>query len=136
MPERRKYTKKTGSYVVAVQVALDTDGFVYRKWGANQTCKARDWLVNNEGDTYTVDCDVFHSTYRRVSPGVYEKVSPVWAEVADRAGVIHTKEGLSHYQAGAYLVYNEANGQDGYPVDAAMFEKMYEPDREGSSREP
>jgi hypothetical protein len=120
-----KYVKKKVSRVIAVQLDLDTDGFTYRKWGGTQTCKAGDWLVNNEGDVYTVDADTFEQTYRKVSPGIYEKVAPVWAEVAQQPGQISTKEGVTHYDAGAYLVYNNENRKDGYAVEAKKFEEMY-----------
>ena len=125
--ERRKYLKKTTSRVVAVQLDLATQGFNYLKWGGTQTCKAGDWLVNNNGDVYTVDRETFARTYRGVGPGVYEKVAPVWAEVAEQAGQIATKEGVTHYDAGAYLVYNDEDGEDGYAVTAMTFEEMYEP---------
>ena len=123
---RRKYRKRAGSRVVAVQLDLETEGFTYQKWGDTQTCKPRDWLVKNEDDTYTVDRDTFARTYRQVSPGVFEKVTSVWAEVAERDGVIVTKEGPAHYPAGAYLVFNDEGGSDGYFVEAEKFEKMYE----------
>jgi hypothetical protein len=90
-----KYVKKKVSRVIAVQLDLDTDGFNYQKWGGTQSCKAGDWLVNNDGDVYTVDRDTFARTYCAVSPGVYEKVAPVWAEVAEHPGQIKTKEGLT-----------------------------------------
>ena len=123
----RKFMKKTTSRVVAVQLDLDTDGFKYRKWGDTQTCKRSDWIVNNDGEVYTVDRETFARTYRAVSPGIYEKAAPVWAEVADEPGQIKTKEGVTNYEAGAYLVYNEPDGKDGYAVAAETFEKMYEP---------
>lgn len=127
MAELTRYVKKKASRVAAVQLDLDTGGFTYRKWGGTQTCKAGDWVVNNDGDVYTVDRDTFARTYRAVSPGLYEKVAPVWAEIAEHPGQITTKEGVTHYNAGAYLVYNEPDGKDGYAVDAKAFEKMYEP---------
>jgi hypothetical protein len=123
--ERREYRKKTTSRVVAVQLELETPGFTYEKWGGTQTCKAGDWIVNNDGDVYTVDRETFALTYRAVSPGVYEKVAPVWAEVAEQPGQIETKEGVTHYEAGAYLVYNDPDGEDGYAVEAEAFEEMY-----------
>ena len=58
---------------------------------------------------------------------VYVKAAPVWAVVAGRAGSISTKEGVTHYRAGAYLVYNDPEGKDGYAVEADTFEEMYEP---------
>ena len=127
MAELTKYLKKTASQVVAVQLDLETDGLTYQKWGGTQSCKAGDWLVNNDGDVYTVDRETFACTYSAVSPGIYEKVAPVWAKVAEQPGQIATKEGVTHYQAGAYLVYNDPDGKDGYAVDAETFEKMYAP---------
>jgi hypothetical protein len=127
MAARRKYVKRAHTLVVAIQLDLDTDGFTYRKWGGVQACKPGDWIVNNAGDVYTVDRDTFARTYRAESPGLYRKVAPVWAEVADRDGSIRTKEGVTHYTAGAYLVFNDEEGQDGYAVTAASFEAMYEP---------
>ena len=128
METLRRYRKKSDRFVLAIQLDLDTAGFKYRKWGAEQLCKPGDWLVDNEGDIYTIDRDVFAATYRRVQPGRYVKITPVWAEVAATAGVVKTKEGSSHYQKGDYLVYNNPDGTDAYCVEAGKFESMYEPD--------
>jgi len=124
----KKYVKKATSTVVAVQLDLETEGFTYEKWGATQTCKRGDWVVNNGGEVYTVDGDTFAQTYRCVSPGVYRKTTPVWAEIAEQAGHIRTKEGITHYDAGAYLVSNDPEGKDAYAVAADTFEEMYEPE--------
>ena len=126
MAELTKYLKKKASRVAAVQLELETDGFTYQKWGGTQTCKAGDWIVNNDGEVYTVDRDTFARTYRSVGPGLYEKVAPVWAVRTSQPGQIATKEGVTHYKAGDYLVYNGADGKDGYATDAETFEKMYE----------
>jgi hypothetical protein len=104
MDTRRRFRKKADRFVVGVQLDLDTEGFTYRKWGAEQRCKPGDWLVDNEGDVYTIDGAVFEKTYRRVSPGIYVKPVPVWAEVATEPGSVVTREGESHYQVGDYLV--------------------------------
>ncbi len=125
---RRRYRKKADQFVVAVRLDLDTDGFRYRKWGAEQRCKPGDWLVDNDGDIYSVDADTFARTYRRVAPGHYVKITPVWAERASAPGSLSTREGRSHYAAGDYLVSNEADGGDAYCVSAARFERMYEED--------
>ncbi len=124
----RRFRKKADRSVVAVPLALDTEGFTYRKWGASQQCKPGDWLVDNEGDIYTVDGAVFAKTYRRVSPGIYVKATPVWAEVASKPGSVATKEGESHYEAGDYLVSNNEDGTDAYCVSRTKFESIYEPD--------
>ncbi len=128
MGNRRRYRKKADQFVVAVQLDLDTDGFIYRKWGAEQRCQQGDWLVDNDGDHYTVDGEVFVRTYRKLSPGIYVKTTSIWAEVASEPGRVVTKEGASHYQAGDYLVSNNEDGTDAYCISAAKFESMYELD--------
>ena len=127
MPARRRYVKRADRAVVAVQLALETAGFTYRKWDGVQTCKAGDWIVNNEGDVYTVDRETFERTYRQTGAGSYVKTTPVWAEVAHEAGSVRTKEGVTHYRAGDYLVFNEEQGGDAYAVTSEKFEAMYEP---------
>jgi hypothetical protein len=127
MSKRRKYVKRATQFVTAVQVDLELDGFTYRKWGGTQRCKRGDWLVNNNGDVYTVDGQTFARTYRPTGPGAYVKTTPVWAEVAAAAGEVSTKEGSTRYDAGDYLVYNQADGGDAYAVARQDFERMYEP---------
>ena len=128
MTPRRRYRKKADQFVVAVKLDLDTPGFTYRKWGGDQRCKPGDWLIDNQGDVYTVDAAVFAKTYRSVGPGIYVKTTPVWAEKATQPGSVATKEGRSHYSAGDYLVSNIEDGTDAYCIAAAKFESMYEPD--------
>jgi hypothetical protein len=127
MSELNRYRRRPGAEITAIQIDLDTDGFSYRKWGATQACKRGDWLVDNGGDIYTVDQEVFASTYRAVGPGRYAKATAVWAEVAKAPGVIETKEGATHYQAGDYLVYNAPERGDGYAVKPEKFRELYEP---------
>jgi hypothetical protein len=122
----REYRRKGKTTVTAVQVDLDTDGFTYRKWGGTQRCKRGDWLLNNQGDTYTVDGETFARTYREVSAGVYRKEASVWAEQAETAGTIQTKEGSTDYEAGDFLVFNDPEGKDGYAVTAKKFHALYE----------
>jgi hypothetical protein len=126
MPKRLSYRKKPDQAVTAVRLDLDTDGLTYRKWGARQRASRGDWLVDNDGEVYTVEARSFARTYRKVGPGRYVKKAPVWAEVATQAGSIATKEGSSRYRRGDYLVYNQRNGADGYAVPAARFRKMYQ----------
>jgi hypothetical protein len=124
--DRLKYVKRASQRVVAVQLALDTAGFTYRKWGSEQRCKPGDWIVNNDGEVYTVDSASFERTYRPVGVGTYVKTTPVWAEVAREAGSVPTKEGATNYKAGDYLVFNQEDGGDPYSVSADKFEEMYE----------
>jgi hypothetical protein len=123
---RRKYKKKPTSFITAVQLDLDTEGFTYNKWGGKQVCKRGDWLVNNNGGTYTIAEESFAQTYEFVSPGVYVKSAPVWAEVAEKAGKLKTKEGETAYEAGDYLVSNNEDGTDAYAMSPASFKSMYE----------
>lgn len=116
--------------VAAVRLALDTDGLRYRKWGGEQRGKAGDWLVDNDGDVYTVDADVFTRTYRQVGPGAYVKSTPVWAMRASEAGSVKTMEGETHYEAGDYIVSNRPDGSDEYAMTAEKFESLYAPGEE------
>ncbi|MEW6268243.1 MAG: hypothetical protein AB1689_02965 [Thermodesulfobacteriota bacterium] len=125
MSERRRYRKRPEHFVVAVRLALDTAGFAYRKWGGEQRCKQGDWIVDNDGDVYTVDAESFARTYEQVDRGRFVKTTPVWAEVATGAGTVRTKEGSTDYEAGDYLVFNEQDGGDAYAVSRATFESLY-----------
>jgi hypothetical protein len=125
MDRRLKYRRKSGQFVVAVRLDLDTNGLSYHKWGGRQRAKRGDWLVDNNGEVYTVDGKVFARTYRRIRPGCYVKKTPVWAEVAAEAGSMKTKEGASRYRKGDYLVYNHRNGRDGYCMSPATFKARY-----------
>lgn len=111
-----------------MQLKLDTDGLVYRKWGGEQRARAGDWLVDNDGDVYTVTADTFARTYRPVSKGAYVKSTPVWCVRADAPGQVSTQEGITAYQAGDWLVSNQADGGDAYAIAADKFEALYEPD--------
>jgi hypothetical protein len=122
----QEYRRKKRTLVTAVRLDLETEGFAYRKWGGTQHCKRGDWLVNNQGDVYTVDDDTFNRTYRRVSPGSYEKDASVWAEQTRESGTIQTKEGSTAYTAGDYLVFNDPDGKDGYAMTSKTFHSLYE----------
>ena len=124
---RRRYVRRSDKPVIAVRLALDTDSLVYRKWGGEQRAKPGDWIVDTGGDVYTVDAEVFARTYRQTGPGTYVKTTPIWAERASRAGSIKTKEGVTHYDAGDYLVSNNSDGSDKYAISAAKFESLYTP---------
>ena len=127
-PLRQSYRKRANQAVVAIRLQLDTPGFAYSKWGGEQRCKPGDWLVDNAGDVYSVDAEVFARTYRQVGPGQYVKITPVWAEQAEEDGSVTTKEGRSHFSAGDYRVFNNADCTDAYCVTREKFEAMYEPD--------
>lgn len=121
-----KYKKKPTSFITAVRLCLDTDGFIYQKWGSPQRCKQGDWLVNNNGDYYTIDGETFDKTYEYAHPGVYAKKAPVWAFQSKFKGSIETKEGRTFYEADDYIVHNNKDGTDGYAMSKEKFESMYE----------
>jgi hypothetical protein len=123
----RKYKKRVPESVTAVQLNLRIEAFRYKKWGHVQRCKSGDWLVDNDGDIYTVERKTFGRTYRRVKRGQYVKSAPVWATVATTAGRVSTKEGTTRYKPGDYLVYNNSNRRDGYAMGRRKFERMYKP---------
>jgi translation elongation factor P/translation initiation factor 5A len=122
----QKYIKNLSQSIVAIQVLLE-GGFLYEKWGSLQQCKENDWIVNNNGDVYTIDNESFSLTYRQVSPGHYVKTAPVWAKVATEDGEITTKEGQSSYFIGDYIVFNNEDETDGYCISKDKFESMYQP---------
>jgi hypothetical protein len=128
MTQLNRYRQKQERFVVAVPLQFHTDGFVYHKWGGEQRCKRGDWIVDNDGDFYTVDADVFQRTYREVRRGAYRKITPIWAEIAQDAGQVKTKEGVTQYEKGDYLVSNNEDGTDAYAMTASKFELSYELD--------
>ena len=125
--QRQRYIRRPDTPVIAVRLAFDTEGFFYQKWGGKQHAKSGDWIVDNDGDIYTVDDEVFARTYRRTGPGTYVKATSIWAERATHAGSIQTKEGVTHYDRGDYIVSNNEDGSDEYAVPAAKFESLYSP---------
>jgi hypothetical protein len=127
---RRRYVRRPDRPVAAVRLNFDTDGLVYRKWGGEQRAKPGDWIVDNDGQVYTVDADVFARTYRKIGTGAYVKTTPIWAEKAARAGTVNTKEGSTSYEPGDYLVSNNPDGSDEYAIKASEFEDLYTADPE------
>ncbi len=126
MSSRIRYRKRPQYHVTAVQLDLDFEALSYNKWGSQQTARPGDWLINNNGDIYTVEKEYFRNHYEKISPGVYEKTGEIWAEPASEAGEIHTKEGKTAYRAGDYLVFDRETGGEGYAITKQTFEKMYE----------
>jgi hypothetical protein len=120
-----KYQKKATQSVIAVKLDFERLLFSFHKWGARQRAKAGDWVVDNDGEVYTVDARSFARSYRRVGPGRYLKTTPVWARVATANGRIQTREGSTGYQRGDYLVSNLRSGADSYAMPRSRFLAMY-----------
>ena len=119
----KKYKKRPYLAVTAVQLPAPLE---YEKWGGVQQGKKGDWLVDNDGDVYTIDQESFSLTYQAVSPGRYAKTAPVWASQVHQAGAVATKEGLTEHKEGDYVVSNNEDGTDLYTMSAVKFEHMYE----------
>ncbi len=74
---------------------------------------SKDRRVASEGDVYPVSAERFADTYEEVRSNVYQKTSPVWAQVADRAGKVKTKEGgQASCSKGDRCVYSDAERTD------------------------
>ena len=123
---RKKYKKRSNQFIVAVQLELETDGLTYKKWGAEQYAKPGDWIVKNRDDVYTIDQDVFKKTYMSIGDSKYVKTTPIWAEKTTQHGIVKTKEGVSHYKAGDFLIFNVEDESDSYCISADDFNEMYE----------
>lgn len=123
----RQYIKKNNKPIRAVQISLPDCTLHYEKWGGTQRAKSGDWLVTNDNNHYTVERESFRETYRHLYGDWYRKTASVWAEIAESAGVIATREGTSQYLAGDYLVYNLPDRNDAYTVAKKEFEENYSP---------
>ncbi len=125
MPALKRYRRREMTTVTAVQIALETDGFTYRKWGEEQVARAGDWLVNNNGNVYTVDGKEFGRSYIHVRDGVYEKTAPVWAETALSDGKVRSTSGFTSFRMGDFIVYSDETKADGWAMSAKEFTRLY-----------
>ncbi len=130
MSELKKWVPKPDATVIAVQINLDIEGFAYVKWGAEQHCSPGDWLVDNDGDVYTISDDTFARTYRLERPGLYRKIAPVWAWVAQAKGTIRSEEGETEYEPGDYVAFHAPDAKLGWALKADKFHERYDRARE------
>lgn len=113
--------------ITAVQLKFSKAELAYEKWGGPQHAKEGDWLVDNQGEVYTIEAESFEKTYEAIGEGRFIKFAPIWAEQATSANSIVTKEGESFYSAGDYIIYNNEDGTDGYCITADLFKELYYP---------
>ena len=52
----------------------------------------------------------------RIRSCIFVKTTPVWAEIATEPGMVKTKEGVTNYSAGNYIVSNDEQGTDSCAV--------------------
>ena len=135
MSELKQWMPKPDATVIAVQINLDIEGFAYVKWGAEQHCSPGDWLVDNDGDVYTISDDTFAKTYRLEGPGLYRKIAPVWARVAQGKGTIRSEEGETEYEPGDYVVFHAPDAELGWAVKPDKFHARYDPAPEADDPE-
>lgn len=113
--------------VVAIQIPLESKGLEYEKWGSTQLAKPGDWLVSKLGETYSIDAESFANTMKPLDQiGHYYKATEIWAEVAMDSGSVRTKEGVTEYVKGDYLVSNNEDLSDRYAMSKKSFEERYE----------
>jgi len=133
MNSKQQYRRKANR-VVAIQMNFEnaaagddnTSLFKYHAWGDVQKCKPYDWVVNNNGEVYTIDDESFQDTYEELSLGVYAKVSSVWAKEASEDGKVKTKEGYTHFKKGDMIVSNDEKFLDQYAMSKEKFFELYE----------
>ena len=119
----QKFNRKPNK-VTAIQLEGD---LTYLKWGGEQKAHKGDYLVNNNGDVYTIEKQSFNKTYKWVVSNSYSKFGSVWGFEASYDGAMSTKEGISEYKRGDYIVFNNEDETDGYCIKAEKFKDMYEP---------
>ena len=120
--------RRPDQYVIAVQLDLDTAGFTFRKWGAEQRVQARRLarrqrrrrLHRRRGQSSrapTASCAAAPTSRRR-------RCGPRRA----RRPAASPRRRAARTTGRRLLVSNDEDGSDAYAVDAAKFEAMYEPD--------
>ena len=74
-----------------------------------------------------VSASSFSHSYEPDGPGLYRKVAPVWAFVADTDGVVPSEEGSTRYEAGDYVVFQSPEHELGWAMGPDEFTRTYEP---------
>ena len=121
-----QYRPREAATVLALRLDLELQCFQYEKWGGKQQARRGDWVVDKDGDVYTVTDSNFSRTYRLVRPGLYRKDAPVWACLAPSDGVVPSEEGSTAYQEGDYVVFHLPEDDLGWAMRAEEFLRTYE----------
>jgi len=123
-----RFTPNPSNFAIAIKIDLNlTTDLFYHKWGDVQMASSGDYLVLKNGETYTIEESSFESTYSPIpgQPGAYVKTGDVWAIVATEDGQITTKEGLTSFKAGDYIVSNDQLFEDTYAISRKKFDELY-----------
>lgn len=74
--------------------------------GSTMQAQPGDWLVQSEGDTWSVEDGIFRVTYEHLRDDLYRKVTPVLAVELPAAGTVLSREGMVEAEQGDLLVCN------------------------------
>ncbi|MGQ7787939.1 PGDYG domain-containing protein [Nesterenkonia sp. K-15-9-6] len=92
--------------------------------GAVMEAKPGDWIVDDDGQQWSVDAEVFAETYEAVSEGRYRKTGEVRARQIAQPTSLETLEGSDQLDAGDWVVQN-ASGEC-WGVSDARFRRRYQ----------
>lgn len=84
-----------------------------------------DWLVETDGERWTVDGEVFQRTYEHLEADVYRKVTPVLAAKLAHPDSVESREGVVNAERGDLLVCNITG--ECWSVPACRFFQRYAP---------
>ena len=95
------------------------------KSGEMMHAGAGDWAVTgDDGRQWSVDAEVFDSTYENVGPKRYRRAGTVLARRAQRRETIATMEGDAVAEEGDWIVQGEGGEQ--WPVHDGHFRASYQ----------
>jgi hypothetical protein len=132
-PTKEKIMKNLNKFVrkaipvTAIQIDFDKVSFTYHKWGSDQKATSGDWIVNTNGDIFTVPREIFARSYKMIGHGQYLQTGDVWVRHTIEPGFLKTNNGKVNYKAGDYLVFNDPEGNHGIVVKPNIFTEFYLP---------
>ena len=101
-----------------------TDTFQWQSTdGNNLVGEKGDYLIESDGNRWTVQPEIFEKTYSENSDGTFTKTAQVIAVKVNAALTINTLEGESVVHEGDYLLCGES--ADVWSIDSTNFVKKY-----------
>lgn len=91
--------------------------------GATMQADPGDWLVQEDGASWSVRDDIFRSSYRHLTGSQWQRRGTVLARQAQAGEVIDTPEGPTEAADGDWVI--RGNHGDQWPVPADVFERHY-----------
>lgn len=125
----KQYERRPDGLIIAIQIRLDLEagGIAYRKWDSEQWGKRGDWLINDDGDTYTVSAENFANDYELSESGLYRNTAKVWAEEATGSGFVEIRGGTAPFVEGNMLVFSDPDRKEGQVFFYNKFNRLYRP---------